>query len=933
MKKYTAFSIQNHLFVRLSMFLVIIVIQSVAISAQCNCSNIVQDQPICQQEKILEFDNGTNITNALKTAILENCRVIISNVNALSTSSGSPGNITFYISPTTFSNIQDKEIILEQGVTLLGILGGYSDCSQSIFTFEGSNVKNIIIRGDYDECLEGAKPTIKASKPDLYNIGSDLGYLVASDNDGEPYLDDNGNPNFVFSDGDQNPYHNDNGKPNLITSNQPKVEVSCDYNDFICNRDIVVWCPFSLEGRHLISIQGTDNITIEDIVLSRSAGGDGIHITDDRDFIPAQAVKIKQVDLVQNARTGVVVANSKCSTIDSSSFTENGKYIPEANLERRGAIAFHQNSNFGSITPYLGKLPRWTQRANSVVNSTFSNNKGHEFSFDLPLLINHCGNINISAIDNCVTETTDVIAFKSLSKNQYGQIRFTNFTVYDYLSTMISVDNDWFNTSIDHRFVNVTSNAALGQQNVYQINNQSFCQNLFVADWCQTNTTDLLCGQTYSCNNDQNYVCLSEYICCDFTPTIETVIDTICECDFLFLVDESSSVDSAEWIDMECTIFDIMSDLNSNCEDVSVCYDEKTKSYDQECIDEINARVRFALVQWSSKGDQFIYSDFVDDPFHFTRTFENQTALFEALSFVNTSINTGALTPKTRFPTTNSSKCLKTIILSDADCNQFEDDTQAEALVLNTESFSPIDIVDYTFNSNYPNCDEVIATAIDGSIYVAEFDCGESGISFDDFIIYDTTHSISLNLDFCSVANVNWTVSNDGEILYSNPDSTSITVINSGSYSAVYFCETACNDTLFSVFDIDSLPISNLNSIAGESILSHKNREKLIDGKWYTPSERELLETSSLVVSSNTPIALYPNPSEGRIIFENPFIEHSGKYEIIDLKGRLITYGDLTADQKEVEINFTNAPQGILVLKLIRGTDGFINYTRFVNHN
>ncbi|MDF1697590.1 MAG: T9SS type A sorting domain-containing protein [Saprospiraceae bacterium] len=901
------------------------------LNGQCNCDLLTIDPPQCQQETELTFQHGTNITNELKSAILANCRIRIKNTYFSSSSSGSYGNVTFFVSPTVFSNIQDKEIILEQGVTLQGVQGGFSDCSQSVFTFDGNDVRNIVIRGEYDICELGDQPTISAGKPNYEDI-PEQGYLVAADGDGEPYLNANDEPNYVYSDGDANPYYDDNANPNLIVNNNfPKVEANCDYNDYVCNRDIIVWCPFSLEGRHLIALHGVDNFSVHNIRFEKSAGGDAIHITDDRDFNPSQVVKMNNSYFYKNARTGVVFVNAKCSKVDSSTFVENGKYIPADFIELRGAIAFHQNSNEGSVTAYNGKETRWSQRINEVRHSQFENNAANEFSFDLPLRIQDCNNVNIKIIDNCVPFASDVIAFKSVSEDQVGQIRFSDFTVFDFTNSVITVDPDWTNGgNLRHRFTNFSVTAGAPQSG-YEVNNQSFCQNLFVADWCQTNVSDDLCGQIFSCSPDNNYSCLDGGTCCELSSNIETNIETTCECDFLFMVDESGSVMTDEWENMECTIFNLMTDLNALCTDTTQCFISEEEGYDQACVDSINGLVRFAVVQWSSRRQQYIYSDFDSIPYHFTRKYGGSTWVDNAFTFVNDEIDGGGLNPKTRINGLDPTKCLKTLLFTDADCDDFNATAIAEALQLATESLSTIDIVDY--DGGYQNCQGAIDVAVNGGIFPAAFDCEDSGIVVDDFIDSVITHVITIDVDQCSNPDVEWTVSNGGEILDSNADGTQITVTNTGLYEVVVLCESGCVNILEESFDIDGLGINNIVEDTYTDTRTVVNRDQLIDGQWLSPGEREQYELGLLESNNNQGIMVYPNPSSGSITFENPFGAESGTFEIIDIQGRIVKKGKFGPNTSKIDSEFVNAPSGVLLLKIKSDKDGTESVVKFINQN
>ena len=214
---------KNHF---LHAFLVLLLLlANSTVEAQCDCDETPFDG-FCSTETVIEYANGTNITYQLRDAVYNNCKIRLSNPSV--------GLHVYYTMPQVFRNINNQEIILDAGVMLLGIPGGFSDCSQSVLTFDGNNVHDVLIRGDY--CQGEDKPLIGMIEAQYVDQPTE-GYLVGADNVGDPYLDGNGQPNYVFSDNDADPYFDNNGDPNFIgNGSQPMVQKDCEYNDLLCNR-------------------------------------------------------------------------------------------------------------------------------------------------------------------------------------------------------------------------------------------------------------------------------------------------------------------------------------------------------------------------------------------------------------------------------------------------------------------------------------------------------------------------------------------------------------------------------------------------------------------------------------------------------------------------------------------------------------------------
>ena len=471
--------------------LVCCILYSISSYAQFNCTAGANNS--CLTSYTLNVAPGENITNKLKDALDDYCEVRI------------PNNFqgaTYLITPTVFSgnltnpntSLTNKRIVLESGVVLQSVVGGTNFCSQSVFTFDGAGNQNITILGEYQTCED--RPVIRM--PDTYySADDDTGYLVASDDQGEPYLNANGQPNYVYSDFDNDPYFDNNGNPNLITPSTPfpPVPADCDYNFNLCNRTIIVWCPLNWEGRHIIAVHGAQNMTIQGVDIAYSAGGDGIVLASDEDGIPAANILIDDVQFYNNARTGVNVVNANCATIDASYFENTGDQAGlQSFVTTRGGVAFQTNPTNG--------LPSVLEQI-TLSNSSFLNNLNNGVKTHVPSILTDPLEISIDQV--CIAGSDTGLLFDETLSNTSGLLAINNVAVSNAAIGM-HFTSQWQSNGINIAIDNLDLSSSDIQTDVIIDNASSFCNNFTAVDVCLGNS-NTICQQSISCNANNNHTC------------------------------------------------------------------------------------------------------------------------------------------------------------------------------------------------------------------------------------------------------------------------------------------------------------------------------------------------------------------------------------------------------------------------------------------
>jgi len=497
------------------------------INAQPNCD--IGSTNSCGSTHTLNISPGENISFKLQAAIYNNCSIRIPNNGGT--------NVTYLIDPMVFSgddlfpntSIENKRIILEPGVTLESIFGGFNtNCSQSVFTFDGSGNKNISIWGLYDSCLN--RPTIKMPSVNYHPV-STTGFLVASDNVGQPYLNNAGDPNFVFADNVGDPYFDNNGNPNLITganSTQPPVPADCDFNFNLCNQSIIVWCPQSWEGNHVIAIHGAQNMTIRGINIESSAGGDGIVIAGAEDEEPASNILINDVIFTNNARTGVNIVDATCIQVRNSIITETGMQPNVTNfVDVKGGLALQPNP----ITDYNLE---YFMHSIDVRNSQLVDNTATGITVDFPSLLSTTFTppVDVRMLNICLDDSPSLLVFDGSLPTLDGNILMRNFT-FANADIGIEVTNNWESQQLSRNFRNFT----LSNPSVFvDIDNSSntFCDNLVIADICLGNSTTF-CGLNNNCNTNNNFFCTPLEECPDdnscMDPYFNLTVSDVLNCD------------------------------------------------------------------------------------------------------------------------------------------------------------------------------------------------------------------------------------------------------------------------------------------------------------------------------------------------------------------------------------------------------------------
>ncbi len=877
---------------KLSILILFLLCTCTILHAQCNCS---YEEYInsCEEEKIITGGvNGSNITLELHDAVMNYCKIRLANYSG--------DDVTYFTFPQVFRDINHKEIVLDAGVTLVGLPGASTQCSQSVLTFDGNNVHDILIRGDY--CDGEKKPSIEMGEPSYIQY-SEVGYLVGADDVGDPYLNDQGEPNYVFSDGDNDPYFDNNGIPNFITnSSQSPGEKDCSYNDFLCNRKIVVWCPYTWEARNIISLHGVSNFWIEDLTIANGTGGDGIHITDDQDFNVSNQIQLDNIDYISNTRNALKITNAYCVDLKNQDFINNGVNAPIYLITPEAGLNLDQNSSPGSVDDYMGTLPNYALHNITLEKGYFSSNSLNDISIDIPLGLTLCNEeVGFKATNVCISESVDAIAFGNSNVVQDGVIKFSAVSINEF-SSALKVSEDWLSEVIDLGFTDMSIENSNTTSNAFDINSSAFCTTATISDICKSTTiVDNLC-QAVNCAT-------SEYACapntdpkcdpkdpeeCDLNvyTEVEKSFEYDCDCDYLFMVDESGSVENDDWDEMHCSITDLMAEIDAICED--------------------SCGSRFSVIQWSDTDLQHLNSDFSCTPVDFGRWFHNDgTNVGDAINFLKDLMDGGeGFQP--------NEECFKVVIFTDVGCYNFEDTDagyfadQVKMCLPNVEFF----IVDYS-SDDLVDCetaldvvDDADGNANPNDVIPSEFDC-ETGLGVDE--ITDTLFTYFINLEIdpsCIDPVITWTAYGGGEIL--PPGSgTSVEVNGKGYYSVEVECASGCDGGIIEYIYFDN---GIFSKVADQNTMIKKDRTRYVDGLPYTPHEYEQLMLKKLKVPINS-IQVSPNPFVGELNILG--LQKTDNYDltVLDMKGQMVFESELSSIAT-TQIELDNLSNGLYIINL-----------------
>ena len=867
--------------------------------AQCSC-NQGEYTNYCPNEKIISATNGANITNELYDAITNHCKIRIKNTTTY--------QVIYKTNPLVFHDINHKEIILDQNVILEGVAGSFSDCSQSILTFDGDNVHDILIRGDY--CEGETKPTIGMGELAYQEFDSE-GALVGADNIGDPYLDNFGQPNYVYSDGDSDPYFDNNGVPNFIgNGNQPQVFKDCEYNDFLCNRKIIVWCPYAWEARHIISLQGVENFWIRDLNIDNASGGDGIHITDDRDFNVASNINLTNLDFNTNVRNGLKITNASCVDLLNVDFYFTGVSASLFQVDTESAFNIDQNTSPGSVDDFMGTFPNYALDNINLENVFFKSNFTKSISIDIPINLTSCSEeISLKATNVCISQSDEAIVFEKSNESQGGIIKFNSVSLEGF-GNALSVSNVWestvMNIGIEDWHVN---NAGVGNVTAFDINSPPFCSTASVNDICKSSSIlDDLCivadciTPDHSCLPNQDPKCGNggnggnnncELI---VTTEVEEIIEVECECDYVFMIDESQNILPSQWASMKCSVAKLMNDLEAECE--------------EPCD------TRFSLIQWEGTGQQNLSNYFECAPFNFDPwgNFINYPDVGDAIKFLHTTI----LGDPGYKP---NEECFKVIILTAANCPSFEffnagpyADMIKDQLP-NTEFF----VVDYTLTGELEECAGVndVIDDEDGNAdpnnIIQGGDCN-TGIGITDFEVTSYTYTIYIEIDpACVDPTIIWTSSAGGQILTISPDKTIVTVNGEGYYTVEVVCASGCNNAMTEdvMFD-NTFMVSNPG---GQSAFVSKDEVRYSQG---SPDLPYKIENSGLSKQGNqiSEIQISPNPFRDILHIQLPQNGDDFDVKIFSTHGQLI-YNKKLKSTDTGDIDLSNLTTGLYIVKLL----------------
>ncbi len=815
----------------------------------CEC-NYELENP-CSYEYILPVAPETDITDALQQALKERCMVRIPNY-------ASPGEQTiYYVRPIVFSGtesdpntaIEKRTLILDSGVVLEGITGAFSTCSQSIFTFDGNANKEIAILGKHDACDPySIRPVIRMQDYSYWPFQEDI-YLVASDKVGNPYLNNSGQPNYIFDDGDSDPYFDNSGNPNIIPpgSGLPKVPATADYNDYNCNRTIIAWNPRSWEARHAIALHGVQRAHIANLAITNITG-DAIHITDDSEGNPTRRVRVWNMRFLDNGITATTISSGKCIWYHDCEFAYTGSILENnlnTDIETEGAVLLQEHLNPGSIIP--GDIEMDSIK---IENSTFFRNIRRGIMFDYPraTMDSQCDDhSDIILRRSCISHSEIGVDYVASDPAQLGRILFDKLSV-SHCDTAVFVHDEWRGQqNLVWLDVNLHGNGEI----VYEEPNSILCSVLDFVDLC-TNPLIQLCGQQIDCLGSPQS-CDGLFACeddnpggCDFEIEIteDTKID--CDCDFLFIVDESGSISPEEFANMEESI------TKTACE-----------------IGKCGGRVGLTHFNTSSR---WAYG-FSETPFcNLARAGFGGTNVGNAINFAVNELNDIEL--EEEFEYGEEGRCLHVFLHTDASCWQYN--LQGSQLGELQDMATSVSVVFYDTNIYDEECHPALNEQIidgEGGEFVFGFD--DIDINLDDLI---ATFNLDLSIiGNCDPVNIFWSASNGGEILNSgSPNAYTVETNGEGIYQVEVVCSNGCIASEFFVYETDTTACevpcdSILLDDAGRRSAAH-----------YVPDD---VRPGDEIKELDFNLDIYPNPFSDEL-FISTLSDESVEVRIFSIYGR-----------------------------------------------
>lgn len=862
----------------LFLFVIAISISSSAYADEiCDCEYEIQNY--CPAEYYLPVSPETDITDILKEAMTERCRVVIPNF-------AGPGQQTiYYVRPIVFSGvdseintaIREKTLVLQSGVVLEGITAAFSTCSQSIFTFDGHANKEIEIIGEHDACDPySIRPVIRMQDYSYWPFQQEI-YLVGTDEDGNPYLNNFGQPNYIFDDGDSDPYVDNNGDPNIIPpgSNLPKVPAPANYNDYNCNRTIVAWNPRSWEARHAIALHGVQRARIANLTIS-NVTGDAIHITDDKEGTPTRRVKVENMRFLDNGITATTISSGKCIWFDDCEFAYTGSILEyvDTDIETEGAVLLQEHLNEGSII----NGDNIEMDSIKVENSTMFRNIRRGIMFDYPrrTVDPECDDhSDIIVRRTCISHSDIGVDYAASNTSQLGRILFDKLSVSN-CDTLVYVHQEWRGKQ---QLIWIDVNLYGFGQIVYQEPNNSFCEFLELVDLCANPLLlDELCGQPVECTSYPRY-CGGKFECedippggnCDVELEIEEDTEIDCDCDFLFIVDQSGSISPEEFALMEESI------VATACE-----------------VGECGGRVGMSLFNSTSEWSY----GFSETPFcNLARTGFGGTNVGNAIDFAVDELNQVEMDEDFEYGG-EEGRCLHVFLHTDASCFQYR--LQGSALPELQDMAESISVIFYDTDvydeECHPELNEEIIDGENGDEFVFGFD--SINIELDDLV--DATFNLNLSITGdCTPLSVNWSASNGGDILDDNMFV--IETNGEGGYAVEVVCSNGCVIEQF--FDYEAEVEEDECEVACDSILLDDDGRR--SAAIFVPDDVEPLDEIREIN-----LDIYPNPFKDELTIRQ-YSEEVLEVQVFDLFGRKIYQTNLSKEHMKQRIPTTQWEPGV----------------------
>jgi len=858
---------------------------SVQGQAQCDCDYDYDN--LCQLETYLYVTPETDITEMLEEAIQNYCRIIIPNFTPTQ-------QVIYYMRPITFSGVpnavntavRNKTIILESGVVLEGINASFSECSQSMFTFDGEANQNIQIIGEHDACsLYSTRPVLRM-RDYSYSPIYDAIYLVASDGVGDPYLNNSGQPNYIFEDGIGDPYFDNNGNPNIIPpgSNLPKVPSTEEYNDFNCNRTIVAWNPKSWQARHAIAFYGVQKAHVANISIEYVTG-DGIHISDDKNGTPTRNVKVENVRFLDNGISGATISSGKCVWFYDCEISHTGSIL-EFNttpIVSEGGLLIQEHVNEGSILNSEIEMD-----SIHLESSFFYRNRERGILVDLPKVAvdADCDDVSDFLFENlCISHSNIGIDFFESNSNQLGRIILERSSV-SRCEIGIEIKKEW-----QGKQTMVWDELKLANNGVQVINQpqSSFCNHWSNIDVC-SNTIFELCGDEINCapgyipNCGARFACEDEQIDnpdpCDLEIEITSTTEVDCDCDFLFIVDESGSISSEEFAAMEESIVETARDV-------------------AECGG------RVGLTRFST-GTEWVYG-FADTAFcNLDRQFAGGTNIGTAIDLAVDSLNA----QEEEYG--EEGRCLHVFLHTDAFCSQYN--LRNSALPELQDLATSISVIFYdtrVYDEDcHPGLNEQIIDGENGGEFVFGFDSID--INLDDLV--DATYTLNIDIDGnCIPTDIIWDENDGGEILSSSSGGLEIETNGEGLYEVQVICSNGCR--AFQSFDYEDVemdttiydvPCDSLGVIDDDS-RGEGGRRQYISGH----GEDELID---VLDTESIDLLIYPNPFNEELSLESEQNNAFG-IEVFDLYGRVMYTTTLGEKVRKINISTRDWEGGVYIVQ------------------